>query len=113
MKLYKKTILIDLDGVLNTYTGEYQENYIPPIREGAYDFIKNLSEDYKIVLFTSRNLLLASQWVVDNGLKDFVYDVSNVKQPSFLIIDDRGINFTGDYKEIEKQIKNFKPWYKD
>ena len=30
-----KTILIDLDGVLNKYNGKYDENFIPEIREGA------------------------------------------------------------------------------
>ena len=69
MKTYKKTILVDLDGVLNTYDGKYDENSIPSIREGAYDFLQGLSSEYKIVLFTSRNLLLASQWVVENNLK--------------------------------------------
>ena len=40
----KKTILIDLDGVLNTYTGNFDKDFIPPIKEGAFDFLKNLSE---------------------------------------------------------------------
>lgn len=112
MKTFKKTILIDLDGVLNTYTGGYNENNIPPIREGAYHFIKNLSEKYKIVIFTSRNLLLASEWIIENGLKEFVHNVTNVKEPSFLLIDDRGLNFNGDYENLISQIESFKPWYK-
>lgn len=40
----KKTILIDLDGVLNTYTGNFDKDFIPPIRDGMYEFIKKLSE---------------------------------------------------------------------
>ena len=112
MKTLKKTILIDLDGVLNTYTGDYDENYIPPLKDGAYDFIKELSETYKILLFTSRNLLLASEWLINNNLKPFIHNVTNIKEPSFLIIDDRGLNFNGDYNLLKEQIKNFKPWYK-
>ena len=112
MKTFKKTILIDLDGVLNTYTGNYDENYIPPIREGAYEFIKELSENYKIILFTTRGSSLASQWLIDNNLQDFVQKATNVKEPCYLMIDDRGLNFRGDYKEITEQIKNFKPWYR-
>ena len=38
----KKTILIDLDGVLNTYTGKYDKNYIEPIADGAFKLIQNL-----------------------------------------------------------------------
>ena len=112
MKKFKKTILIDLDGVLNTYTGAYDETSIPPIKEGAYEFIKELSETYKIVLFTSRNLLLASEWIINNNLKEYVNNVTNVKEPSFLLIDDRAINFDGDYEKIKEQIINFQPWYK-
>ena len=33
---FKKTILFDLDGVLNTYDGKYDKNYIPPIKDGAF-----------------------------------------------------------------------------
>lgn len=110
--MFKKTILIDLDGVLNTYSGKYDEKYIPPIKDGAYDFIKELSNDFKVVLFTSRNLLLASKWVIENKLEDFIENVTNVKEPSFLIIDDRCINFNGNYEDLKKNIYNFNVWYK-
>ena len=45
---YKKTILIDLDGVLNTYTGHFDENYIPEIKEGAEEFLKEIRKEYEI-----------------------------------------------------------------
>ena len=63
---FKKSILIDLDGVLNTYTGDFDENYIPPIKEGAFEFLKKLSEKYDIKIFTSRKLSLVSEWVKEN-----------------------------------------------
>ncbi len=65
---FKKTILLDLDGVLNTYDGKYDKNYIPPIKEGAYELLKELSNGYKIVIFTTRNSLLASKWIIENGM---------------------------------------------
>ena len=40
-----KTVLIDLDGVLNDYTGHFDKNNIPPIKIGASKFLKNLSEN--------------------------------------------------------------------
>ena len=39
----KKTILLDLDGVINTYNGAYNPVYIPPLREGAREFVEKLS----------------------------------------------------------------------
>lgn len=110
--MFKRTILIDLDGVLNTYTGAFDEKVIPPIKEGALEFIKNLSVNYKMVIFTTRNRLLASEWVINNGLKDYVDDVTNVKEPSYLMIDDRCIKFDGNYENLQSQIDNFKVWYK-
>ena len=50
----KKTILIDLDGVLNQYTGNFDKEFIPPIKEGAKEFLENLSEEYLIKNFYNK-----------------------------------------------------------
>lgn len=110
--MIKKTILFDLDGVLNTYDGRYDENYIPPIKDGAYKLIKDLSKKFRIVIFTTRNSLIASKWVIENSLIDFVENVTNIKEPAYLIIDDRCINFNGDYEDLKNRIENFQVWYK-
>ena len=119
---FKKTILIDLDGVLNTYDGKYDKNHIPSIKDGARELLldvliekkilKDLNEIYRVVIFTSRNLYLASKWVVENSLDEFISDVTNIKEPSYLIIDDRCEKFEGDYQELRNKIDNFKVWYK-
>ncbi len=64
--MYKKTILIDLDGVLNEYRGVFDENKIPEMKPKAKDFLKKLSKDYSLVLFTTRNLLLCAKWLIKN-----------------------------------------------
>ena len=112
MTKFKKTILIDLDGVLNTYNGEYDENFIPPIKDGAKEFLQNLSANYKVNIFTTRNLLLTSKWLNDNDLSEFIDDITNIKKPSYLIIDDRCINFDGNYDDLIDKINHFKVWYK-
>jgi len=111
--MYKKTVLLDLDGVLNTYCGKYNENFIEPISDGAFEFVKNLSLDYKVVIFTSRNLLLASKWIIENGLEDFIENVTNVKEPAYLTIDDRCIKFNGSFQDLKSNIEDFKVWYKN
>ena len=65
-----------------------------------------------IQIFTTRNRLLASEWVINNGLKDCINDITNVKEPSYLLIDDRCIQFEGDYKKLQSQIESFNVWYK-
>ena len=109
---FKKTILIDLDGVLNDYTGNFNKNFIPPIKSGAKDFIENLSEDFDLKLFTTRNKILASKWLIENKLDGYFSDITNVKELSWLIIDDRCLTFEGDYSKIKEKFSNFNAWYK-
>ena len=111
--IYKRTILIDLDGVLNNYTGGYQEDYIPEIKDGAREFIKSLyNEGFDLKLFTTRPSDLAQKWLENNKLSEYFSETTNIKKTAWLIIDDRCINFNGNYSETKTKITNFKPWYK-
>ena len=111
-KTMKKTLLIDLDGVLNNYS-KYEENFIPEIKFGAREFLENLSKKYEIKIFTTRNRLLASKWLVENQIDNLVTDVTNVKVPAYLHIDDRCICFNGDFKQTLEDIKNFNVYWKN
>ena len=112
--MFRKKILIDLDGVLNEYGKEkFDENFIPEIKIGAKEFIQKVSEFAELYLFTSRNLILATKWLIKNDLDKYFKDVTNVKIPSFLYIDDRTICFRGNYKETLDEIKNFQVYWKN
>ena len=110
---FRKKILIDLDGVLNEYGKEpYNENYIPRIKSGARDFIEQLNEFGELYLFTSRNLMLSAKWLIENNLDKYFKDITNVKLPSFIYIDDRCMCFRGNYKQTLEDIKNFQVYWK-
>lgn len=110
----KRKILIDLDGVLNQYGNDnFDENYIPDLKLGAKEFIKSLSIDFELYLFTSRNLLLASKWLINNDLDKYFNDVTNIKIPSFLYIDDRAICFNGNFNQTLEEIDRFKTYWKN
>ena len=112
--MFRKKILIDLDGVLNEYGKEkFDENFIPEIKIGAREFIQNVSEFAELYLFTSRNLILATKWLIKYDLDKYFKDVTNVKIPSFLYIEDRTICFRGKYKETLDKIKNFQVYWKN
>lgn len=111
-KCYRKTILIDLDGVINEYKGNFDENFIPKIRAGADVFIKKLADKYEIKLFTTRNRLLAVKWLIDNNIDCYFSDITNVKEPAWLMIDDRCLNFKGDYYATYIEIEKFQAWFK-
>lgn len=112
MKQFKKTILIDLDGVLNRYEGKFDEQTIPPIKEGAFEFIKQLSNNFELKLFTTRNKILATKWLIENNIDKYFSDITNNKDLCWLFIDDRCLQFDGNYAEMFEKIKNFKVWYK-
>ena len=112
--MFNKRILIDLDGVLNEYgQTKFDENSIPDIKEGAFEFIKEISNEAELYLFTSRNLMLATKWLIKNGLDKYFKDVTNIKIPSYLYIDDRTICFKGNYEDTLKDIKKFKVYWKN
>ncbi len=111
--MYKKKILIDLDGVLNEYGKEpYDENSIPDIKDGAVDFIKELNKIAELYLFTSRNLMLSTKWLVKNKIDQYFKDVTNIKIPSYLYIDDRCICFKGNYDKTLNDAKQFEVYWK-
>lgn len=111
--MYKKLILIDLDGVLNNYIGNYEKDFIPEIKNGAYSFLKELSQTYEIKIFTTRNRLLTAKWLIQNNIDCFVTDITNIKEPAFLYIDDRCVNFEGNFVNLQEKINTFKTYWKN
>ena len=108
----RKTISIDLDGVLDNYT-KYENNSIPEIRQGAKEFIQKLHErGYNLVLFTNRKPLSASKWLIENDLDKYFSDVTNIKPKAMIYIDDRALKFEGDYDKTLNQIKDFNVYWK-
>ena len=112
MQAKKKKILLDLDGVLNTYTGNYNANYIPPIKDGAVEFLQRLSHNFEIKIFTVRDIELAEKWVKENNIQLYISGVTNTKEPAWLIADDRCVCFNGCYDKLLADIANFKVWHK-
>ncbi len=111
--MYKKRIMIDLDGVLNNYK-YYDEDFIPEIKEGAKEFLQGLYDtgEYELFLFTTRNKILVTKWLIENNIDMFFKDITNIKEPAFVYLDDRAVMFNGDYIDTMKQIKNFQTYWK-
>lgn len=111
MSYIKKTILLDLDGVINEYTKGFRKDYIPPVKKGAENFLINLSQKFKIKLFTTREKSMVKTWLSDNGLDKYFSGITNIKEACWLIVDDRCIKFNGDYDELLFDILNFHVWH--
>lgn len=110
----KKTILIDLDGVLNEYGNTpFDKNHIPPLRKGAEQFLKSAEKLGKLYLFTTRNTIQATKWLIENKIDTYFEDITNIKIPAYIHIDDRCICFNGNYEKTLNEIKKFKPFWKN
>ena len=110
--MHKRTIMIDLDGVLDDYS-KYDENNIPEIKKGAKEFIKKLHSTgkYELVLFTTRIPKLSLNWLVENKMDKYFKDVTNVKYPAYIYLDDRAIQFKGNYENALDEIEKFKVYW--
>lgn len=110
---YKKIVSIDLDGVLNTYKGDYVKDRLSPMKEGADEFLENLSREYRIEIFTVRDLNLTKEWLIKNKLIQYIENITDRKNPfASVILDDRAIKFDGNYNKAYKNIISFKPYWK-
>ena len=112
MENYKKIIQIDLDGVLNNYDGNYNNGIIAEPRAGVREFLEKLSSEFDIEILTVQNKINTVLWLQKHELLNFISDVTNVKnQFATLFIDDRALNFNGDFEKIFEEIKDFKPYW--
>lgn len=104
----KPTICIDFDGVLNNYT-HYDEHDLYTPRDGARDFLIALSEKYRIVVLTARNPHNVHKWLLNY---DMPFDeVTNIKPPAIVYIDDRAICFEGSFNKLMWEIEGFKTFW--
>lgn len=106
--MIKKTICVDFDGVLNEYNGYEEGNPGEPL-SGSQDFIKELRRKYKVVILTSRQKEQVIDWLNNNGFPSM--KVTNRKVPAVAYIDDRAIQFNGNYTSALYEAVNLKPYW--
>lgn len=109
----QKRISLDFDGVFNKYKGWDDYLPIPEPRNGLIDFLEKLNEDYEIIINTARNTEDIMPWLKQHNLDEYIFNVSNVKYPANVYVDDRAISFKGNYNQTYKQIIHFKPYWED
>ncbi|MDD3150131.1 MAG: NIF family HAD-type phosphatase [Candidatus Gastranaerophilales bacterium] len=80
-------------------------------KQDVDSFLSELSKDYKIFIFTTRNSLDVAEWLIKYDLRKYISNITNVKAPAFAYIDDRAIKFNGDYSKTLEKLKKFKPYW--
>ena len=108
----RPTICIDLDGVLNLFDSWRSPEYFHPLRPGAREFLERLSAaNFRIVIFTVRWYEWVEAWLDENGLREYVAEVTDKKPPAEVYLDDRAVCFRGDFEEAFQQIIHFRPFW--
>jgi beta-phosphoglucomutase-like phosphatase (HAD superfamily) len=100
---------VDLNGVLDAYTGWKHADHWDPPREGARAFLESLRDQgFDIVVFTTRHPVGVRKWLRAHKLDDLVGAVTRRKPPAHVFIDDRAICFRGDFEDVVRQAAAFK-----
>jgi hypothetical protein len=119
----KPVIAIDFDGVLHKYSKGYGDGSLyDKSMEGVSEALKQLSKQYDIVIFTTReNTGMPPEmgiekdentvwgWLIKNKLDNYIYDITNKKPvEAKLFIDDRALefkNWNDALDKVEDKIK--------
>ena len=118
----KKIVCIDLDGTLAHYVEWQGEEHFGSVINGASEALLKLKQqNWLITIYTTRT----NKELITNFLEvnDLVFDYINEHpfQPENAIggkpyadayIDDRGIQFNGDWELTINELQSFKPWEK-
>lgn len=112
----KPTIILDFDGVIHSYLSGWQGTSDipdPPVQD-VDKYIQKLREDFEVVVFSSRCSSEEGVEAIRNYLEEHNIEVDQVvenKVPALLSVDDRAINFDGEWNdELLEKIRNFESW---
>lgn len=117
----RKTIAIDFDGTVHSYTSGWKgalEIPDPPV-PGAFEFIEAVLEHFDVCIFSTRAEIYEAasvmrDWFVLHGMSYetvMKLHITNRKPKALVYIDDRGFRFEGTWPTVE-ELKVMKPWNK-
>lgn len=101
-------VCVDLNGVLDSYTGWRGPQHFDPPRAGARHFLEALvARGYCVVIFTTRFPDDVWRWLDQYGLRDLVQDVTDRKPAAHVFVDDRAVCFRGDFDATLEELERF------
>lgn len=139
----KPTLAVDFDGVLHAYTSGWQgANVVAdgPV-PGAMQWLSEATKQFEVVIYSSRSSQDGGVEAMRNAIRKWMHDYIEqsdnykshgyadkaarefvslylsfpvTKPAAFLTIDDRAIQFNGDFSSLRPdRLREFKPWNKD
>lgn len=113
---YKPTLCFDFDGVLHSHMSKWTDaaEVLDGPVPGAQEFVKRAMMSFNVVVLSSRShqpggIEAMREWMQKHGFPEV--DFPREKPAAHITIDDRAIQFTGEWPSIGYML-DFKPWNK-
>lgn len=126
---YKPILCIDFDGVIHSYERGWQDGVIyGSVTYGFFEWAEAAAQHFKLVIYSSRSksddgVLAMSTWLAEQrrlwraqgGMHtvddELSFEFAREKPPAFLTIDDRAVQFRGDWSSLAPtSLRAFRPW---
>ncbi|MDD5331589.1 MAG: hypothetical protein PHE43_02080 [Candidatus Nanoarchaeia archaeon] len=102
----EKIVSIDFDGVISYYTGWEGTKVLGAPIKGAKEFVKSLiKKGFTPVIWSTRNKKQIKEWLKENNFP--AIEITNKKYPSVVYIDDRCVQFNGNFSDLTKSLKKY------
>ena len=129
----KPILCLDFDGVIHRYDSGWQGalTISDDVTDGFFEWLEVAAQHFRIIIYSARSkepgasdamaLWLAAQrrkWRATGGSSaspsgHIEVEFADTKPPAFLQIDDRAIQFDGDWSKLDPlALLKFKPWNK-
>lgn len=107
-------VCVDLNGVLDAYTGWKSPDHWDPPVPGAEGFLRSLHESgFRVVVLTTRWADDARAWLEEHGLLQWISEVTDRKPAAHVFVDDRAVCFRGDFEETLRQVLGFQAHWEE
>tara|TARA_Y100000310_G_C20473314_1_gene711161 strand:+ start:393 stop:773 length:381 start_codon:yes stop_codon:yes gene_type:complete len=102
----EKIVSIDFDGVISSYDGWKGPNHLGEPINGAKEFIERIIKaGFTPVIWTTRDKNKIENWLKENEFPNI--EITNNKYPSSVYIDDRCVQFKGNFKKLVTDLKKY------
>ena len=128
----KRILCLDFDGCIHGYSKGWQDGSIyDDVVPGFFDWAVEAKKHFRLVIYSSRSKTMVGIFAMQDWLRDQLikagchlppddpelalsdFEFTREKPPAFLTIDDRAIQFRGDWTNWwlkPEKLLDFKPW---
>ena len=101
-----RTVAVDFDGTLTRAVPYTAGPATAPAQSGIRHAIERVRAlGLRVVVLTARPPSECYAWLAHHGILALIDGVTNTKPPAIAYIDDRGIQFTGDWDAVVTQLR--------